>query len=71
MTQARGEYIAILDDDDYWAVPGQTDQANRISSIQNPEFCCCGGGVIVVDPAGREQMRYLKLEKNDGIKRKP
>ena len=42
LTQARGEYIAILDDDDYWAC---ADKLSRQTSSldQNPDFCCCGG----------------------------
>lgn len=69
LAQARGEYVAVLDDDDYWAgidkLSRQTDFLDR-----NPDYCCCGGGVIVVDPAGREQMRYLKPEQDEQIKRR-
>jgi len=68
LAQARGEYIAVLDDDDYWAC---SDKLSRQIEFldKNPDFCCCGGGVIVVDPTGREQMRYLKVEQDDRIKR--
>jgi glycosyltransferase involved in cell wall biosynthesis len=69
LAHARGEYIAVLDDDDYWARPDklsiQTDFLDR-----RPDYCCCGGGVIVVDPMGQEQMRYLKPEHDDQIKRR-
>jgi glycosyltransferase involved in cell wall biosynthesis len=67
LSQARGEYIAILDDDDYWAVGDKlSKQAAFLDS--HPDHCCCGGGVIVVDSAGREQMRYLKPEHDRQIK---
>jgi glycosyltransferase involved in cell wall biosynthesis len=68
LAQARGEYIAVLDDDDYWARPDKLSMQTAFLS-QHPDYCCCGSGVIVVDPTGREQMRYLKPERDDQIKR--
>ena len=69
LSRARGEYIAVLDDDDDWAVPEKlSKQIDFLDSHR--DHCCCGGGVIVVDPAGREQMRYLKPEHDDQIKRR-
>jgi glycosyltransferase involved in cell wall biosynthesis len=66
--KARGEYIAILDDDDYWSCPDKlTRQVEFLDS--HPDYCCCGGGVIVIDPSGEEQMRYLKPEHDGKIKR--
>ena len=68
LAHARGEYIAILDDDDYWA--GQDKLSRQTEFLDShPDYCCCGGGVIVVDPTGREQMRYLKPEHDEQIKR--
>src|ERR1035438_3160471 len=61
LAHARGQYIAVLDDDDYWARADKlSKQAQFLDS--HPDHCCCGGGVIVMDPAGREQMRYLRSE---------
>jgi len=69
LKQASGEYIAILDDDDYWA--GEEKLTRQIAFLDaNPDHCCCGGGVIVVDPAGAEHMRYLKPEHDEQIKRR-
>ena len=69
ITQARGEYIAILDDDDRWASPLKlTRQIDFLD--HNPEYVGCGSGVIVVDTAEREQMRYLKPEQDEDIKRR-
>jgi glycosyltransferase involved in cell wall biosynthesis len=69
LAQARGEYIAVLDDDDYWAFPGKLLQ--QIERLDGDRDCvCCGGGVIVIDPNGREQMRYLKPQQDEEIKRR-
>jgi len=69
LKQARGEFVAILDDDDYWA--GAEKLTKQIAFLEaHPDHCCCGGGVIVVDPAGAEQMRYLKPEHDEQIKRR-
>ncbi|MCS7314415.1 MAG: glycosyltransferase [Bryobacteraceae bacterium] len=59
--RARGEYIAILDDDDYWAVPDKLDRQVAFLD-RNPGYAACGGGAIVVDLEGRERLRYLKPE---------
>jgi glycosyltransferase involved in cell wall biosynthesis len=68
LAQARGEYIAVLDDDDSWAVSDKLSK--QIAFLDShPDYCCCGGGVIVVDPDGREQMRYLKPEQDRQIRR--
>ena len=68
LAKARGTYVAVLDDDDYWA--GTEKLARQVAFLdQQGDYCCCGGGVIVVDPAGREQMRYLKPERDADIKR--
>jgi GT2 family glycosyltransferase len=68
LSRARGEYIAVLDDDDAWAVPDKLSK--QITFLDgHRDHCCCGGGVIVIDPAGQEQMRYLKPEHDEQIKR--
>jgi glycosyltransferase involved in cell wall biosynthesis len=68
LAQARGEYIAVLDDDDYWTSADKLSrQIDYLDS--HPDYCVCGGGVIVIDPDGREQMRYLKPERDEQLKR--
>jgi glycosyltransferase involved in cell wall biosynthesis len=69
LAHARSPYIAVLDDDDYWALPDKvTRQLDFLDS--HPDYACCGGGVIVVDPEGREQSRYLKPERHEQITRR-
>ena len=69
LARARGEYIAILDDDDYWCTPDKLAKQAAFLD-RNPGYSCCGGGAIVVDAADCEQMRYLKPEQDQDIKRK-
>jgi glycosyltransferase involved in cell wall biosynthesis len=66
LAQARGEYVAILDDDDYWARADKLSRQVRFLD-EHPDHVGCGGGVIVVDREGCEQMRYLKPERDEEI----
>ena len=68
LERANGEYIAILDDDDYWACPDKLTRQVRFLD-EHPDYVACGGGVIVVDETGREQMRYRKAERDEDIRR--
>lgn len=68
LAQARGEYIAILDDDDRWAQPEKLEKQVRFLD-ENKDYVVCGGGVIVVDPQGNQTLKYFKPEKDDEIKR--
>jgi glycosyltransferase involved in cell wall biosynthesis len=68
LAQAKGDYIAILDDDDRWATPDKLDK--QITFLdESPAYVACGGGVIVTDSNARETLRYLKPEKDQDIKR--
>jgi glycosyltransferase involved in cell wall biosynthesis len=69
LRQAQGEYGAILDDDDYWACRDKLSRQVRFLD-EHPDHVGCGGGVIVVDSDGREQMRYLKPESDEEIHRR-
>ncbi len=65
--QARGEYIAILDDDDYWSDPEKlTRQVEFLD--RNPDYAACGGGYVIMDQEGRERGRFLKPENDERIR---
>lgn len=65
--RARGEFVAMLDDDDHWCDPGKLrKQVDFMDG--NPECVGCGGGLIVIHPDGRERYRYLKPETDAEIR---
>lgn len=66
-TQARGEFIGILDDDDAWLHPNKLRM--QIACLgADPGIACVGGGAIVVDGKGKEVMRYLKPLQSDACR---
>jgi glycosyltransferase involved in cell wall biosynthesis len=67
--RARGEFIAILDDDDYWI--SKEKLSRQVAFLrQNPKYVACGGGAIVIDERGREQLHYLKPQDDTEIRSK-
>jgi len=66
---ARSQYIARLDDDDWWC---DSDKLKKqVDFLENhPEYVVVGTGVIVVNGAGRELYRYLKNETDVAIRRR-
>lgn len=66
--QARGQYVAILDDDDYWAAPDKLSKQVAFLD-ERPDYVGCGGGQIVIDRHGKELMQYLKHEHYSEIRR--
>jgi UDP-glucose 4-epimerase len=67
--QARGEFIAVLDDDDCWI--SQEKLAQQVAFLQdNPEYVACGGGAVVIDERGDERLRYLKPKDDAQIRAK-
>jgi glycosyltransferase involved in cell wall biosynthesis len=65
----RGEYIAMIDDDDPWC--DREKLAKQVRYLDaHPDVVGVGGGVIVVDPEGREKYRYLKPETDAEIRAK-
>ena len=64
----RGEYVAMIDDDDPWRDADKLKK--QIEFLEkNGEYVGCGGGVVVVDPAGKELYRYLKPETDEEIRK--
>jgi glycosyltransferase involved in cell wall biosynthesis len=67
LARARGQYVAILDDDDYWVDPDKLrKQVAFLAS--HPDYAGCGGGMTVVDDHENVQMSYLKPEQDPEIR---
>ena len=67
LARSRGEYIARLDDDDYWIDPQKL--AKQVAYLDaHPDCVIVGTGVIVVDGDGKERYRYLKSESDVAIR---
>jgi glycosyltransferase involved in cell wall biosynthesis len=67
LAAAGGDYIAILDDDDYWSDPDKLRR--QVEFLDgNPEYVGCGGGYVVVDQDNRQRGKYLKPEKDADIR---
>ncbi len=67
LERSAGEYIAILDDDDYWC--DREKLARQVEFLdRNPEYVGCGGGYVLVDPDGKELRRCLKPETDRQIR---
>ena len=64
----RGEYVAMIDDDDPWRDADKLKK--QIEFLEkNGEYVGCGGGGVVVDPAGKKLYRYLKPETDGEIRK--
>lgn len=59
LRMAKGEYVAMADDDDPWTDTGKLKKEIEFLDM-HPDYVGCGGGVIVVNPEGKELYRYLK-----------
>lgn len=68
LKEARGEYVAILDDDDWWIDSRKLEKQVQFLE-NNPDHVGCGGGFVVVDKEGGEKLRALKPESNDDIRK--
>lgn len=64
---ARGEYIAIIDDDDLW-IDGEKLKKQITFLSQRKEYALVGGGAVWHDEKGRELLRYLLPEDDEEIR---
>ncbi len=65
---AQGEYVARLDDDDYWC--GKDKLRKQVEFLDtHSAYAVVGGGMIGIDAEGRELFRYLKREHDGDIRR--
>jgi glycosyltransferase involved in cell wall biosynthesis len=68
LAAARGEFIARLDDDDYWLDPDKLKKQVEFLRT-HPDYAVVGGGVVVIDGEGKERFRYFKKETDEEIRR--
>ncbi len=67
LARARGQYIAILDDDDYWVAADKLGK--QVAFLKShPDYAGCGGGMTVIDDHENIQMSYLKPEQDHEIR---
>lgn len=67
LLEARGEYIARIDDDDRW-VDKKKLEAQIMFFRNYPEYVLVGTGVIVIDEKGRELFRFLNPQTDKEIR---
>ncbi|MEK7147097.1 MAG: glycosyltransferase [Patescibacteria group bacterium] len=64
---AKGKYIARIDSDDAWI--GKDKLKKQVEFLKaHPDYVAVGGGMIVVNPGGKELFRYLKSEQDKDIR---
>lgn len=65
----RGEFIAMIDDDDPWCDSQKLEKQVKFLD-ENPDYVGCGGGVIVINLEQKELYHYLKPETDKDIRDK-
>jgi len=65
---AGGNYIAVLDSDDYWCDNRKLEK--QIIFLENsPSYVLAGGGMILIDENNKEADKYLFPEKDKDIRK--
>ena len=66
--QAKGLYIARLDDDDFWSDARKLEKQVKFLET-HPEYILVGAGQIRIDEKGNERIRYLFPETDEQIRK--
>ncbi len=67
LRQAKGKYIARIDDDDAWIGIGKL--AEQVQFLEkHPDYVLVGTGVIVTDADGKERSRFFNPETDESIR---
>lgn len=69
LAHATGEYVAVLDSDDYWADAGKLKKQAEFLDTHS-DYAACGGGFIAIDFQGKEIGKFLKSEQDENIKKR-
>jgi glycosyltransferase involved in cell wall biosynthesis len=68
LREAKGEYVAILDDDDWWVDSKKLEKQVAFLD-KNRDYAGCGGGYLVIDKEGNTTAKVLKPEHDDDIRK--
>lgn len=69
LREAKGKYIARIDDDDYWI--DSTKLTQQVGFLDaNPEHVLVGTGVVLKNEEGQELLRYLVPQNDEQIRNK-
>lgn len=67
LQQAKGEYIARIDDDDVWALADKL--AKQVAFLDShPDYALVGTGVVVMDENGKELFRFKNPETDEQLR---
>ena len=68
LREAQGEFVAVLDDDDYWIDNRKLEK--QVAFLRShSDYIACGGWFITVDANGNETGRIRKPETDAAIRR--
>ena len=65
---ARGEHMAVLDGDDYWADPTKLSRQDRFLE-EHPDYVLVGSGILQIDRGGGELYKTSNLCTDEEIRK--